>query len=293
MPRQPRVHLDGGCYHVTLRGNHRRDIFVAEGDQRLLNRIVARAVEKYRARVHAYCWMSNHLHLLVQVSDEPLGQPMRQIAAEFARAMQSKMQTTGHFFERRYHATLVDVDTYLKSAIRYIHLNPVEAGIVSDPGAYPWSSHRAYLGAPHEPWLVTDFALRNFGSTRELAIAAYRQFMEIGGAPWPPTEVDEAQSAAKPFTGDAFASRAGKTALKSGIRQSLAELIAEACARFEVDLDALSSPVRNDYLTKVRAWIAYQARIRLIASLAEVARELNRHEATLRQAMRRYPEEIR
>jgi len=96
MPRPRRVHVDGGFYHVTLRGNHQQNIFVAEGDQRLLSQIVARAVEKHGARVHAYCRMTNHLHFLVQVSETPLGKPMHQIAAEFARAMQAKLQTTGH-----------------------------------------------------------------------------------------------------------------------------------------------------------------------------------------------------
>ncbi len=291
MPRPHRIHLDGGFYHVTLRGNHQQRIFVAEGDQRLLNLIVGRAVEKYRARVHAYCWMTNHLHFLMQVSDEPLGKPMRQIAAEFARAMQSKLQTTGHFFERRYHATLVEVESYLKSVVRYIHRNPVAAAIVSDPGSYPWSSHRAYLGSAHESWLVTDFVLQHFGSNRKRAVAAYRQFMDI-------EEDDdlygdlEASGAAGSFASEEFRARAHPRLARLAGRQSLSELIAEACARFEVDVGKLTSPVRDDYMTKVRAWIAYQARTRHVASLADVARELRRHEATLRQAMRRYPKEI-
>jgi hypothetical protein len=228
----------------------------------------------------------------MQVSNEPLAQPMRQIAAQFARAMQSKMQTTGHFFERRFHAVLVDIDTYLKAVVRYIHLNPLEARLVADPAEYPWSSHRAYLGAPHEPWLFTDLVMQQFASTRERAIVAYRQFVNCPdgetGAAWPVGE-----SGTHGPGNDEFIARAQKVPPAARSRQSLAELIAEACRRFETDLAALTSPLRNDYQTKVRAWIAHQARIRYVASLADVARALNRHEATLRQAIRRYPDEIK
>jgi len=289
MPRPHRIHVDDGFYHVTLRGNHQRDIFVAEGDQRLLNCIVERAVEKYRVRVHAYCWMTNHLHFLMQVSDEPLGKPMRLIAAEFARAMQAKLQTTGHFFERRYHATLVDEESYLKSVVRYIHLNPVEAGIACDPADFPWSSHRAYLGAAREPWLHTDFVLQMFGSTVEHAMAAYKGFMDVAIEDWEPRDKSGLESAGHVAVSN---DRPRHGLPKPTSRQSLTELIAEACARFGVGLEGLTSPVRDEYMTIVRAWIANQARVRHVASLADVARELRRHEATLRQAMKRYPKEI-
>src|SRR6476659_5606783 len=177
MPRSLRIHVPGGFYHVTLRGNHQQNIFFRDCDRGLLNTIVARALEKFATRLHAYCWMSNHLHLLLQVGAEPLGRSMRQIAAEFARAMQSKLQTTGHFFERRYHATLIDVDSYLLEVVRYIHRNPIEAGITADPAAYPWSSHHEYSGVRAQPWVSTDFVLRMFSADRQRAMAEYRAFI--------------------------------------------------------------------------------------------------------------------
>ena len=292
MPRRPRVHLAGGCYHVTLRGNHQQNIFPVDGDQRLLNLIVARALDRFQARLHAYCWMNNHLHFLIQVADDPLARPMRQIASEFARAMQAKMHTTGHFFERRYHATLVEAERYLKVLVRYIHLNPVEAGLVTDPSHYPWSSHGAYLGRPHDPWLTTDFVLQNFGSTRELAIRAYGGFMETECVePWP-EDVGGSWDATEILGTEEFIARVRQAATEPNTRQTLPGLISEACKRFGIAAEDLRSAIRDSYLTQVRAWIAHQARTRRIASLAAVSRELCRHEATLRQAMRRYPGEI-
>ena len=166
MPRRLRIHVPGGFYRVTLRGNHRRAIFVEEGDQRLLNVIVARAISNFGAKVHAYCWMGNHIRLLLQAGAEPIGEPMRNIAAEFARAMQAKLGTTGHFFERRYHATLVDSDAYLLQLIRYIHRNPIAAGIVVKASDYPWSSHHAYVGSRSETWVTVALGLSMFAPDR-------------------------------------------------------------------------------------------------------------------------------
>jgi len=110
-------------------------------------------------RVHAYCWMTNHVHLLMQVSEVTLGRAMQRIASRYARAVQKRRGTTGHLFERRHRAILIDADSYLLELIRYIHLNPVRARIVTDPADYPWSGHRAYLGLENTCWLTADFGL--------------------------------------------------------------------------------------------------------------------------------------
>ena len=291
MPRPLRIHLPGGFYHVTLRGNHQQDIFVAESDRVLLNVIVARSIAKYDARLHAYCWMSNHLHLLVQVGTEPLSNPMRDLAGEFARAMQAKLATTGHFFERRYHATLVDTDSYLKELIRYIHLNPVTAGIVDHPARFPWSSHHVYVGARSESWVTTDFVLSVFGSSRRQAIAAYREFVACeDGRHW------TLQGALTGADADGAFERRIANALKDPAiikpPKSLDELVTEACGRFEITREDLREATRSAYLSRVRAWIAHQAVKQKIASISDVARLLERDESTLREAIRRYPKEV-
>ena len=290
MPRRPRIHAPGGFYHVTLRGNHRRAIFVEEGDQRLLSVIVSRAITNFDARVHAYCWMSNHIHLLLQAGAEPISSPMRNIAAEFARAMQAKLATTGHFFERRYHATLVDSDSYLLQLIRYIHRNPVEAGVVSHVGAYPWSSHHVYVGVRSESWVTVDFGLGMFAAQRGTAIDAYRRFLEA------PCESDQTWLGMMASNGggqlvlgsEEFMARVLRSGVPTKDRRSLDELIEEGCRRFAISADRLGSVAHDPYIARVRAWIAHQAISRRIASLAAVARALGRNEATLRYAMRRY-----
>ena len=104
IPRPPRLHVPGGVYHVVLRGNHREALFSTAADCRVLNEIVADAAE--RSHVHAFCWMSNHLHTLLQVADEPLGAIMQRIAMRLCPPPASAHETTGHLFERRYKAQL-------------------------------------------------------------------------------------------------------------------------------------------------------------------------------------------
>lgn len=289
MPRRRRIHVPGGFYHVTLRGNHQQAIFHRAGDRVLLNKIVARAIDKYEARLHAYCWMGNHLHFLMQVGLEPLARPMRQIATEFARAMQIKLPTTGHFFERRYHATLIEATDYLFTVLRYIHRNPVEAGIAASIEVYRWSSHHAYMGRRPEPWLTTSYLLQMFSPAPDDAVRAYEAFMTA--------EQDELSSpfpeGAFVFGSDEFVERIrGVVEPKARSGQLLEELLAEACERFAVDRERLVSPFRDRGLLPVRAWIAHQASLRGLCSRSEVARALGRSEGALRRALLIYRDSL-
>jgi putative transposase len=283
--RPLRIHVAGGFYHVTLRGNHQQDVFREHSDRALLNAVVGRALCRHEAQIHAYCWMSNHLHLLIRVSASPLGPVMRDIASNYARAFQLKMQTSGHLFERRYHATLIDVDAYLLAVLRYIHLNPVAAGLVRKVSEYRWSSHRAYAGGSGEPWLTTDFALAMFAQTRERAHAAYCRFVDSASA----CHLDERQlGTVSVLGGERFIASIPVPAVRRHSEVSLADLVAEACTMFETSEALLISATRAPQIVKARAWIAHQATSRGIATLSAVARALGRDRATLRHAMRQY-----
>lgn len=110
MPRPPRLHITGAHYHVILRGNHREPLFDHPADRQKLNDIVADVLTRTAARLHAFCWMTNHLHVLIQTSDLPLGKTMQRIAVRYSRYRHRSLRTGGHFFERRYKAKLVDVE---------------------------------------------------------------------------------------------------------------------------------------------------------------------------------------
>lgn len=289
MPRSLRLHVPGAFYHVTLRGNHQQDIFFTKHDRQLFEELTAEVLERFTARLHAYCWMTNHVHMLLQVGDIPLGRLMLRIAGRYARTVQRHLGTTGHLFEKRYYPVLVDADEYLLGLLRYIHLNPLRAQLVQHPSAYPWSSHHAYLGRITQPWLTTDFALRMFHTERGRAIDEYTRFIDQAiGRPCASPLLDRNSTDKRILGSDNFASRLLGAAWKPRSRTTLAELIGVACREFSVTEDALCSPSCQRLLTKSRAWIAHQAVVQRITSLSTVARHFHRSEAALRQGMKRH-----
>lgn len=290
MARRLRLHVAGGYYHVTLRGNHRQAIFFAEVDRELLDSIVAEALDRLAARLHAYCWMTNHIHLLVQVSEAPLWQLMHRIASRYARKVQASKGTTGHLFERRHYPVLVDADNYLLTLVRYIHLNPVRAGLVSDPGAYPWSSHQDYLGVRHRSWITTRMALGLLSEKPLLAVARYRRFVgESDDCHWGTGTLKPHSANVHILGDDAFVTKVLRDSSLQSPRKSLDQLISEGCERFHLTAEALASPSRARHLAAARAWIANQAVPARVASICDVARRMGRSESAIRQLMSRHP----
>ena len=132
MPRKPRLHVPGGLYHVILRGNDRQNIFFDTEDRRRWESLIEEGLRRYKHRIHAYCWMTNHVHMAIQCHDVPLSGFMSLVASRYARSTNKKVNRTGHLFERRHRAILVQADSYLKELVRYIHFNPVRSGLVDD-----------------------------------------------------------------------------------------------------------------------------------------------------------------
>lgn len=203
------------------------------------------------------------------------------------RSVQARQKTTGHLFEKRYHALLVDADEYLVTLLRYIHLNPVRANLAASPDDYPWSSHHAYLGKRSEPWVTTEFALSMLGPDRERAVGAYVSLIESASAGSPLLEKNERDP--RILGSDSFARKTLGADWKPRSRSSsdLQRLIEDACAEFGVTAVELRSPSRLPSTTKARAWIVERALRTGIASVATLARYFNRDESSVRQAAQR------
>lgn len=290
MARPPRLHVPGAIYHVTLRGNHRQAIFFAPADRTRMSELIAQVMERFGARLHAYCYMTNHVHAVIQVGDVPLGRLMMRIAGQYARVTQWRLETTGHLFEKRYHPTLVDADAHLKELLRYVHLNPLRAQLAASPEDYPWTSHHAYTGARAERWVTTDFALALFARDLPMARNAYVRFVEEAvGKPLRSPFEERNPGDPRILGNDDFARRMLGDTWRPASRLSLGELIAEAAQRFCLTPAMLSSSRRNPDLVEARAWLAREAVTRRIASVSEVARRLGRDESSLRRVLdRRY-----
>jgi len=286
--RKPRIHVTGGFYHVTLRGNSRQDIFDCHGDRDLWESLIDRSIARYGHRLHAYCWMTNHVHLAIQAGAEPLADFISFLASHYARKMNLRKRRSGHLFERRYRAILVQQDSYLLELVRYIHLNPVRAGMTRMAAGYRWSSHRAYLGGPRPDWLTTCTVLRLLASTEAHARPRYAEFMTQRPDPTVVCGLRAGGDTDNRVLGaDAWLASLQKDRPASQRTVSLDELISEACARHRVDETELAGSSRARKLVGIRAEIALAATTNGIATVSEVARRFGRAQPTLSRAMHR------
>jgi REP element-mobilizing transposase RayT len=269
-----------------LRGNHREALFASPADRQTLNEIVAEVVTRFGSRVHAFCWMWNHLHALIQIADRPLGDIIKRIAMRYSRYRHKVLRTTGHLFERRYKAKLIEVDAYFLVLLRYIHMNPVKAHIVTDPADYPWSSHRAYLGMDVISWLTVDFGLSLFSPDLAQARGAYRRFLSQPASD--DDDVDSHCDDPRILGSDKFISKIPIAVCRPRASLSVEQLARRICLRRNVSINLLRSPSRARHLTTVRIELAREAMEQRIATLTDVARFLGRDPSALTQLLARY-----
>ena len=229
------------------------------------------------------------MHLAVEIADIPIGKLMQRLTSQYAREIHRRQGRCGHLFQQRYQALLVDPDAYLLSLIRHIHTVPVRSRLVANVEDYPLSGHRAYIGMSTVPWLTTSSALRLLGHRHEHTRQAYRQFMleapdteaiarfERGGEEDPRVLGDREFMAIVPRHQRVFRSS-----------RSLDQVIDTVSRTLAVERDEVLSRSRQRRLALARALIAWYATERGIATLAEVARRLQRDPSTLFVAVERY-----
>ena len=180
MPRKTRAEVEGGLYHVITRGNNRRRIFNSADDfQKFLSLLAIQKI-KLPFFLYAYCLMSNHVHLLIERKTDAVGRIMHRLLTGYAQYYNRRYRRVGHLLQGRHKAILCQSDRYLSELVRYIHLNPVRAGMVNNPEEYEYSSHRAYLGLESAGIVDVDPVLRHFGAKKAIARDRYRQFVAAG-----------------------------------------------------------------------------------------------------------------
>src|SRR5437660_5689124 len=173
MGRKCRAEIEGGLYHVLSRGNNRRRIFNAPADYDKFLSLLARQKVRLPFFLYAYCLMTNHFHLLIERQADDIGKIMHRLLTGYSNYYNRRYRRVGHLFQERHKAILCESDRYLAELVRYLHLNPVRAGMVELPEQYQYSGHRAYLGLAPAGVLDVDPVLRHFGAKKTLARAAY------------------------------------------------------------------------------------------------------------------------
>lgn len=174
MARKPRKKSESGIYHILMRGINRQVIFEDEYDYIKFLQTLDKYKEQSGYELYAYCLMSNHVHLLLKVGQEPLEQLMRRICGSYVYWYNARYQRIGYLFQDRFKSEVVEDDSYFLTVLRYIHQNPVKSGIAKNVERYKWSSMCEYIASPK--FVETTFALEFFGQEREAARESFYQF---------------------------------------------------------------------------------------------------------------------
>lgn len=168
-----------------VRGLDRQTIFRDEADRDDFVQRLARLAETGQLSVYAWVLMPNHAHLLIRTRARPLSRCMRSLLTGYAGRFNRRYKRSGHLFQNRYKSIVIDEEGYFLELVRYLHLNPLRAGIVGDLRAlefFPWTGHSVLLGHISRPWYDVDAVLRHFGKNLQAARRAYRIFVRAGGS---------------------------------------------------------------------------------------------------------------
>jgi REP-associated tyrosine transposase len=176
MARPLRIEYPGAYYHVMNRGLSRRHIFLEDNGRQSFLDLLGDLSGLWKIEIHAYCLLDNHYHLLVSTPQDGLARAMRHLDGVYTQKFNRVHHRDGPLFRGRYKAILIDAEEYFLAVVRYIHNNPLVAGVVTDIDRYRWSSHSGYLNKKQCPqWLDTRSVLSRFGDLKQ-----YRQFMRGG-----------------------------------------------------------------------------------------------------------------
>lgn len=183
MPRQARIDTSGALHHVIVRGIERRKIFKDDQDRHVFLKRLGSILELTQTQCYAWALIPNHFHLLLRTGIDPIATVMRRLLTGHAVYFNRRYKRHGHLLQNRYKSILCQEDSYFLELIRYIHLNPLRAGLVSDLdhlGKYPFSGHSVIMGKCAQDWQDGEAVLAHFGERRISARNRYKAFIAKG-----------------------------------------------------------------------------------------------------------------
>ena len=307
-----------------VRGIDKCSIFRDDQDKtRFLERL-GQTVSEGKCTVYAWVLMDNHVHILFKSGKDGISAVMRKLLTWYAQYFNRRHRRTGHLFENRYKSILCDEDNYLLALIRYIHLNPIRAKIVTtieQLDRYPWSGHRTLIGKAKHPWMDVDHALSEFGTTRRKAVNEYRRFMQDGlgqgrlpeltggglirsKGGWSQVlsarrsgrkeEYDERILGGGDFVNLILKEAEEKTQSQLKLRRSgktLNRIIEEECKKKRISPNELKGGGRRRMASALRATIAKRGLDELGLSMAEIARHVGVTTSSIAKAVARLQEQ--
>jgi len=320
MPRQARLDIPGALHHIMVRGINKSTIFEDDQDRaQFLNRLGENVTEA-RATVYAWALMTNHAHILFKSGKQGISAVMRKQLTWYAQYFNRRHRRSGHLFENRYKSILCDEDNYLLALIRYIHLNPLRAGMaetLEELDRYPWSGHSAVIGKRECSWMDVDYVLLQFNDTKRKARNSYRRFVgegigmgrqpELTGGGlirskggWSQVvsarrsgrkeEYDERILGSGDFVNAALKEAEEKTRLQLKLLRTgrtLTKIVEQECGRADVSAQELKGGSRRRVVSTLRIKIAKRGLDELGLSLAEIARDVGVSTSGIARAIKR------
>lgn len=307
MPRQARLDAPGTLHHVIIRGIEKRNIVTDSNDyQNFISRMGRLAID-LKVQIYAWALMPNHIHILLRSGPQGLPKFMRRLLTGYAITYNQRHHRHGHLFQNRYKSIVCDEDTYFTELVRYIHLNPLRAGLVTGLGElekYPWCGHGVLMGQHKQDWQDSDGVLSWFGKVAGIARKAYRNFVQegisqgkrpelVGGGlirsqgGW--SQVVSMQKRGRRELADErilgsgeFVERMIEEAenkYRTSFRHApnsnvLEQLIRRTCCQEGISTQELKAGSRRHYISKVRSDLAKKMIEEHGVSLAETARQL-------------------
>ncbi|MBI5740823.1 MAG: transposase [Nitrospirae bacterium] len=320
MPRQARLDIPGALHHIMVRGINRSSIFEDEQDRVKFLERLGGAITAGQCTVYAWVLMSNHVHILFKSGKEGISSVMRKLLTWYAQYYNRRHKRTGHLFENRYKSILCDEATYLVALVRYIHLNPMRAGIVKtieELDRYPWSGHGTIVGKEKHTWMDTDYVMAQFGITRRKAKEEYRKFMGEGARQghikeltggglirsqggWSQVLAMRRRGQKEEFDervlgGGDFVNNILKEAENRELRQlkakrsgkKIQEILEEECEEHGISLPELQGGSKRRKVSDARVVIGVRCREELGLSAAEIARHTGVNTSAITRAIER------
>ena len=285
MARKPRIHFPGAVYHVILRGNGGQDIFYSEEDRFRLYLLLQEGIERFGHRIHAFCLMTNHIHMAIQVRDIALSKIIQNMSFRYTRYINKKQQRIGHLFQGRYKALLIDADSYLLELVRYIHNNPLRAGLVQVPEDYQWSSHRVYIDKESIPWVSTDWILSQFAKHGKKDRKWFHEFCLKGNHEEHRQEFHQGTFEGRILGDDRFSENAlSRAEERFPSTLSVEQLITLVCKKYKIDEQAIVAPGKQQPAAEARAVVSYLVQDAEKLSMTELGKYLRRDIAALSRA---------
>lgn len=272
-------------------------IFSDDADRARFCLLLQYASETYGMIVHAFCLMGNHVHLLVQPREADLSSAMHVLGFRYAQYFNKKYKRRGHLYQGRFKSIIVQSGSYLMHLVRYIHLNPVRAGMVRHPEHYLWSSHRAYAGFAEYAWLTCDFIPASFGNDTNQGRTALLEYVCADDE----NSRDELEAIRKSVRCGAYGDRGFIEEFReempveeeswelpdTDVLVSLDQLAEATCNGLSVTLSELRSASRLKRLVEARATLALLAKNLAVANTTTIARFLDRDPTSLGRLARK------